>query len=92
MPRLSGLGFFRTCIGYILILSKELLQSMGTGGIRNWGFTTFVTGSNSPELCSESLSQLIKINLYSFLTAQGKNFCVLVLHELHDQLELNVSR
>ena len=43
---LSGLGFSHTCIGYILIVSKEeLLQSMGTGGIRIWDFATFVTGS-----------------------------------------------
>ena len=47
---LSGLGFFRTYIGYILIVSKEqLLQSMETGGIIKWDFATFVTGSNSPE-------------------------------------------
>ena len=50
MGCLSGFGFFRTYIGYILIVSKEqLLQSMGTGGIRKWDFATFVTASNSPE-------------------------------------------
>ena len=62
MGCLSGLGFFRTYIGYILIVSKEqLLQSMGTGGIRKWDFATFVTGSNSPEIEKEETTTMGKI-------------------------------